>query len=72
MLPIEALAPEDVLPIEALAPEEVLPIEALAPEEVLPIEALAPDGTPDGHLEESAADQDPSLDAFERWLENLQ
>ena len=64
IIPIEDLAPDEpeAVPVEALAPDFIVPIEELAPDLIVPIETLAPDSPPD----------DPTLDAFEAWLEKLQ
>jgi len=61
IVPIEELAPGLIVSIEALAPDVIVPIEALAPDVIVPIEALALDSSPD----------DPALDAFEAWLDEL-
>jgi len=72
---IGTLAPDGPIPIGALAPEGPVPIGALAPEGPIPIEFLAPDKAfrpaPDGAPQEGGAVADPTIDAFERWLENL-
>ncbi len=87
VISIDALAPDEVIPIDALAPDEVISIGALAPDEVISIDALAPDGpvpiealapeypphpAPGGVPEGDDSGRDPTIDAFERWLDDLQ
>jgi len=67
-LSIDALAPDESLSIDALAPDEALSIDALAPDEPLSIDALAPDGPPP---DEDGSGRDPTIDAFENWLDKL-
>ncbi len=73
---IDALAPDEVMAIDTLAPDEVVGIDALAPDKPVGIDALAPDPEPEAGDSEDAggreAEDDPTIDAFERWLENLQ
>jgi tetratricopeptide (TPR) repeat protein len=61
IVPIEELTSGGILAIEALAPDLILPIEDLSPDVILPVQALAPDSSPG----------DPTLDAFEAWLDEL-
>ncbi len=76
VISIEALAPDEVISIDALAPDEVISIDALAPDEVVPIESLAPEypphQAPGGVPEGDDSGRDPTIDAFERWLDDLQ
>ncbi len=73
ILPVADLAPDDRVAVSDLHPTEVKPVAEpgpdrivsiadLAPDVIVPISALAPDETP----------EDPTLDAFEAWLDNLQ
>jgi hypothetical protein len=76
VLSINALAPGDAVSIDALAPKEALSIDSLAPDEAVPIDALEPDPPPE-ELNGDAPDgdetaDDPTVNAFERWLENLE
>ncbi|MBT8396945.1 MAG: tetratricopeptide repeat protein [Gemmatimonadetes bacterium] len=75
-IPVDALAPGELIPVDALAPDEVIPVDALAPDEVIPVDALAPgpdsDDTVHQHPGGTESGDDPTIDAFERWLENLQ
>ena len=72
---IAALAPDEPLSIAALAPDGPVSIAALAPDRPVPIESLAPDFPPDqgpeGRPDEDDSGQDPTVDAFENWLDNL-
>ncbi len=78
-VPLESLAPSEaeVVPVESLAPDDsvVLPIESLAPGEldVVSIEALAPDSpgelNPGGN--QGGPGNDPTLNAFQNWLDDL-
>ena len=61
IVPIEELTAEVILSIQELAPDRIIPIDELGPELVVPIDALAP-GSETG---------DPTLDAFEAWLDDL-
>jgi tetratricopeptide (TPR) repeat protein len=74
-LSIEALAPDEPMAVEALAPDEPMAVDQLAPQEPLSIEALAPDEQPEPGDRESdgsvESEEDSTLEAFERWLENL-
>jgi len=51
------------VPVAELVPEVVIPIGELAPDEpeAVPVAELAPDEPP----------EDPTLDAFDAWLEKL-
>ncbi|MFH1766381.1 MAG: tetratricopeptide repeat protein [Gemmatimonadota bacterium] len=69
-------ASDRAISIGALAPDEPISIDALAPDGPVPIESLAPDH-PFGqsHAEEPEMDDpggDPTLEAFENWLDGLQ
>jgi tetratricopeptide (TPR) repeat protein len=73
---IDLLAPDEVVSIDLLAPDEVVSIDLLAPDEPISIDILAPD-EPEGRaggVEQDEADsgRDPTIDAFEKWLDNLQ
>ena len=72
---IAALAPDEPVSIAALAPDEPLSIDALTPDRPVPIESLAPnfppDQGPEGRPDEDDSGQDPTVDAFENWLDNL-
>ena len=61
IVPIQELSAGGILPIEALAPDLIYPIEELAPDVIVPINSLAPDSSPGN----------PTLDAFEAWLDEL-
>jgi tetratricopeptide (TPR) repeat protein len=61
IVPIEELASGEIRAIGALAPDLILPIEDLSPDVIVPVQALAPDSSPG----------DPTLDAFEAWLDEL-
>ncbi len=88
VVPIEALAPDRLDPVLAVdpahlgpvtiaapAPDEPVSIGALAPDGPVPIESLAPDIPPDqapeGRPDDADSGQDPTIDAFENWLENI-
>jgi pentatricopeptide repeat protein len=81
VIPVEELAPDLIVPIQDLAPDPedrqdvldpapVVPIGELAPDIILPIEALAPD-SPGGPSDDSPP-EDPTMEAFESWLNNLE
>ncbi len=76
VISVDALAPDEVISIDALAPDEVVSIDALAPDGPVPIEALAPEypphPVPGGVPEGDDSARDPTIDAFERWLDDLQ
>lgn len=61
IIPIQELLADSIVPIEALAPNLILPVGDLAPDLLVPIESLAPD----------PRREDPTLDAFEAWLDQL-
>ena len=61
IVPIQELSAGGILPIEALAPDLIYPIQELAPDVIVPINSLAPDSSP----------ENPTLDAFEAWLDEL-
>jgi len=75
-IPVAEPVPEGVISIDALAPDEVISIDALAPDEVISIDALAPEypphPVPGGVQEGDDSGADPTIDAFERWLDDLQ
>lgn len=72
-IPVEDLAPDEVVSMEAIAPEVIVPVQTLAPEMVIPIEGLAPDFiVPIGALAPEPAPEDPTLNDFEAWLDDLQ
>jgi tetratricopeptide (TPR) repeat protein len=64
--PVEDLAPDPVPSEGLLEPVLVVPIGDLAPDVILPIEELAPDPAADSQPE------DPTVEAFEAWLNNIQ
>ena len=84
--PIEELAPDEVISFEPPAPGDPVPIWSLAFDDPVAIESLAPDGPipveslapgpstePSSHglpeVDESKGD--PTVEAFENWLEEL-
>jgi tetratricopeptide (TPR) repeat protein len=72
---VDALAPDEPITIDALAPDEPITVDALAPDGPVPIESLAPefppDQNPEGGADEDEPRRDPTIDAFENWLDNL-
>jgi len=75
-VPVAELAPEVVIPIGDLAPDEpeAVPVAELVPEVVIPIGELAPDepeAVPVAELAPDEPPEDPTLDAFDAWLEKL-
>jgi tetratricopeptide (TPR) repeat protein len=61
IVPTMELTSGQIRAIGALAPDPILPIEDLSPDVIVPVQALAPDSSPG----------DPTLDAFEAWLDEL-
>lgn len=61
IVPIQDLASGGIVSIEDLAPDRIVSIDDLAPDVIVPIHALAPDSPPG----------DPTLDAFDAWLDEL-
>lgn len=72
-VPIGSLAPDGPIPIGSLAPDGPVTIESLAPDGPIPIEALAP-ATPAASYpaSEGGNGRDPTVDAFERWLDKIE
>jgi hypothetical protein len=64
-VPIQELLADPVVAIGELAPDLVMAIEDLMPDVIVPIESLAPDPS-------EVAPGNPTLDAFEDWLDKLQ
>jgi hypothetical protein len=64
-VPIQELLADPVVAIGELAPDLVMAIEDLMPDVIVPIESLAPDPS-------EVAPGNPTLDAFEGWLDKLQ
>jgi tetratricopeptide (TPR) repeat protein len=64
-VPIQELLADPVVAIAELAPDLVMAIEDLRPDVVVPIETLAPEPSGGSPL-------NPTLDAFEDWLDKLQ
>lgn len=63
-VPIQELLADPIVGIGDLAPDVVLPVEDLSPDLVVPIETLAPDAS-------RVSPENPTLDAFEAWLDQL-
>lgn len=61
IVPVHELIPDRIVAIEDLAPDLIIPVEDLSPDVIVPVQALAPDSSPG----------DPTLDAFEAWLDEL-
>ena len=64
-VPIQELLADPVVDIGDLAPDLVMAIDDLMPDMIVPIETLAPDPS-------EGSPVNPTLDAFEDWLEKLQ
>ncbi|MGW8265271.1 MAG: tetratricopeptide repeat protein [Longimicrobiales bacterium] len=61
IVPVQESGVDGVVPIEELAPDLMVSIEDLSPDVIVPVQALAPDSSA----------EDPTLDAFEAWLDEL-
>jgi tetratricopeptide (TPR) repeat protein len=64
-VPIQELMADPVVDIADLAPDLVMAIEDLMPDVIVSIESLAPDSS-------GGSPMNPTLDAFEDWLDKLQ